>query len=244
MDRLLLNENLDLKLTPYRILATSTLAGAIQFIPSSPISNILGNTKYKGSVLGYLRYHNPASADTPSVLGVRKEAMDTYVKSVAGYCVITYLLGVGDRHLDNLLLAPDGHFFHIDFGYILGRDPKPMAPLMKLSREMVEGMGGSAAGNESQFNDFKQYCFTAYTTLRRSSSLILNLFALMQDANIPGLSIFEGEQSVRKVEERFKLDGTEEEALGFFAQLIEREMGAWGPVLIDKLHGFAQGWRA
>ena len=244
MDRLLLNENLDLKLTPYRILATSALAGAIQFIPSSPISTILGSAKYKNSVLGYLRYHNPASADTASVLGVRKEAMDTYVKSVAGYCVITYLLGVGDRHLDNLLLAPDGRFFHIDFGYILGHDPKPMAPLMKLSREMVEGMGGSAAGNESQFNDFKQYCYTAYTTLRRSSSLILNLFALMQDANIPDLSSFGGEESVRKVEERFKLDETEEEALAFFAQLIEREMGAWGAVLIDKFHGFTQGWKA
>lgn len=247
MDRLLLNENLDLKLTPYRILATGTLAGAIQFIPSSPISAILGNTKYKGSILGYLRHHNPAAAGTASILGVRKEAMDTYVKSVAGYCVITYLLGVGDRHLDNLLLAPDGHFFHIDFGYILGRDPKPMAPLMKLSREMIEGMGGNTGENkDSQYDVFKQYCFTAYTTLRRSSSLILNLFALMQDASIPGLRPPDGDGTgpVRKVEERFKLDMSEEEALGFLAQLIDREMGAWGPVLIDKLHGFAQGWRA
>ncbi|KAK5118434.1 hypothetical protein LTR62_002948 [Meristemomyces frigidus] len=248
MDRLLQKENLDLKLTPYRILATSTLAGAVQFIPSAAVSSILSSAKYRGGILGYLRHHNPPTPDSPSILGVRKEAMDTYVKSVAGYCVVTYLLGVGDRHLDNLLIAPDGHFFHIDFGYILGRDPKPMAPLMKLSREMVEGLGGSSPAspnNESQFEVFRQYCFTAYTTLRRSSSLILNLFALMQDAHIPGLSVFGGgEECVRKVEERFKLEGSEEEALVFFAGMIEREMGAWGPVLIDKLHGFAQGWRA
>lgn len=103
MDRLLRKENLDLKLSPYRILATSATAGAVQFVPS--LSLAAASTKYRGSILAYLKANNP---DAKEDLGVRKETMDTYVKSCAGYCVITYLLGVGDRHLDNLLLAPDG----------------------------------------------------------------------------------------------------------------------------------------
>lgn len=47
------------------------------------------------------------------------------------------------RHLDNLLLRDDGRLFHVDFGYILGRDPKPFPPPMKLCKEMVEAMGGA-----------------------------------------------------------------------------------------------------
>lgn len=103
MDRLLRKENLDLKLSPYRILATSANAGAVQFVGSMSLAGI--SAEYKGGVLAYLKANNPDNSET---LGVRKDTMDTYVKSCAGYCVVTYLLGVGDRHLDNLLLAPDG----------------------------------------------------------------------------------------------------------------------------------------
>lgn len=237
MDRLLRLENLDLKLSPYRILATSTTAGAMQFVPSTPLAAAVTKYKGQGSILSYLRANNP---DESAPLGVRKEAMDTYVKSCAGYCVITYLLGVGDRHLDNLLLAPDGHFFHADFGYILGRDPKPFAPLMKLDNLMIAGMGGPTSPN---FTAFKNYCFTAYTTLRKQSSLILNLFSLMRDANIPDIKI-ERDKAVWKVQERMCLDMTEEEAIRHFEGLIQDSLNAVMPLVIDRLHHLVQNWRA
>ncbi|KAL8815929.1 MAG: hypothetical protein Q9223_004987 [Gallowayella weberi] len=236
MDRLLRKENLDLKLTPYRILATSPTAGAVQFITS--ISLAAAWAKHKGSILAYLRTNNP---DATAEFGVRPAAMDTYVKSCAGYCVITYLLGVGDRHLDNLLLTPDGHFFHIDFGYILGRDPKPFAPAMKLCREMIEGMGGPSSKLFTK--TFKQYCHTAFTTLRKQSNLILNLFALMVDANIQDIRL-EPDKAVLKVRERFALGVSEEEAIRGFEAVVTESVGSVGAVVIDRIHDLMQGLRA
>lgn len=41
---------------------------------------------------------------------------------------------IGDRHLENLLIDDEGKIFHIDFGFILGRDPKPNPPPIKISK--------------------------------------------------------------------------------------------------------------
>ena len=241
MNNLLLKENLDLKLTPYSILATSPQAGAIQFVPTVAFSTI--SEKHRGSVLSYLRTTNP---DSSGPLGIRKETMDTYIKSCAGYCVITYILGVGDRHLDNLLLTPSGNFLHIDFGFILGRDPKPFAPLIKISKEMVDGLGGV---NSAQYAQFRSYCFTAYTTLRKSSSLVLNLFALMVQSSVGDLRMVEEQMggvggAVGKVRDRFHLDVSEEAARGLLDQVISDSVNAVFGVVIDKLHNFVQTWRA
>lgn len=235
MDQLLRNENIDLKLTPYRILATGPRDGALQFVPNETLANVL--SEYNGGILAYLQAHNP---DPSTPLGVTAKAMDTYVRSCAGYCVITYLLGVGDRHLDNLLICPDGHFFHADFGYILGHDPKPFPPMMKLPIQIVDGMGGA---NSENYTKFRSLCFTTFTTLRKSANLILNLFALMSHSTIPDIMSMSG-TGTAKVEEKFCLEMSEEEAIVYFQNLINDSVNAFLPMVIDRLHNLAQYWRA
>lgn len=100
MDRLLKRAALDLCLTPYSIIATSPDTGLVEFVDkATPISSIL--SQYNGSILNFLRDKAPRKGAN---YDVSPEAMDAYIRSCAGYCVITYILGVGDRHLGMLLL--------------------------------------------------------------------------------------------------------------------------------------------
>lgn len=233
MDKLLRSENLDLKLTPYRVLATSTRHGFVQFVDSLPVAEILAT---EGSIQNYFRKNHP-NENAP--FGISADIMENYIKSCAGYCVITYLLGVGDRHFDNLLLTSAGKLFHIDFGYILGRDPKPLPPPMKLSKEMVEAMGGV---NSEYYHEFRKLCYTAFLHLRRHANLILNLFSLMVDASVPDIAL-EPDKTVNKVQDKFRLDLGDEEAVHYFQNLLDVSVTAVMAVLVEQLHKFAQYWR-
>lgn len=233
MDKLLRRENLDLKLTPYRVLATSSKHGFLQFVESVTVAEALAT---EGSIQNFFRKHNPCEG---APYGIKPETMDTYIRSCAGYCVITYLLGVGDRHLDNLLLSRSGALFHIDFGYILGRDPKPLPPPMKLSKEMVEAMGGV---NSDHYHAFRKLTYTAFLHLRRHANLMLNLFSLMVDASVPDIAL-EPDKAVKKVQDKFRLDLGDEEAIHYLQNLLDMSVTAVMAVLVEQFHKFAQYWR-
>ncbi|OWR50514.1 phosphatidylinositol 3-kinase catalytic subunit type 3 isoform X1 [Danaus plexippus] len=233
MDKLLRRENLDLKLTPYKVLATSSKHGFLQFIESVTVAEALAT---EGSILNFFRKHNPCDNGP---YGIKPDTMDTYIRSCAGYCVITYLLGVGDRHLDNLLLTRSGALFHIDFGYILGRDPKPLPPPMKLSKEMVEAMGGV---HSDHYHTFRKLCYTAFLHLRRHANLMLNLFSLMVDASVPDIAL-EPDKAVKKVLDKLRLDLGDEEAVHYLQNLLDMSVTAVMAALVEQLHKFAQYWR-
>ena len=169
MDKVLKDVNLDMCLKPYNVIATSMKDGFVEFVQNS--STIYDRIKKKQSLGNYLKENLPNNPDI----------IDTFIKSCAGYCVITYLLGIGDRHLENLMVDNKGHLFHIDFGFILGKDPKPKPPPMILCKEMVEAMGGE---NSQGYNTFKTKCVEVFLQLRKHCKLIVNLFYLMINSSL------------------------------------------------------------
>lgn len=52
-------------------------------------------------------------------------------------------------------MLPEGNLFHIDFGFIFGRDPKPLPPPFRFTRHMAEAMGGE---DSEYYQRFKAYC--------------------------------------------------------------------------------------
>ncbi|KAJ3092312.1 Phosphatidylinositol (PI) 3-kinase [Quaeritorhiza haematococci] len=169
MDKLLRKENLDLKLTPYKVLATGTGHGMVQFVQSMSLAAILSENS--NSLLAFLqKYNSNKESASSNSYSIPASVMDTYVKSC-------------------------GNLFHVDFGFILGRDPKPFPPPMKLCKEMVEAMGGA---NSTHHQKFKSYCFISFNSLRKSANLILNLFSLMVNANVADIAI-EPDKAVLKV---------------------------------------------
>lgn len=160
-------ENIDLNLVDYNILPTGKDSGIVEIVDNAETLYFI-KEKLKSSVLNYILELNGSITI--------KDFKDRFIKSTAAYCVITYLLGVGDRHLDNIMITNDGRLFHIDFGYILGKDPVFSNSNIRITPEIVEVIGGI---NSEYYTVFKDTCTIIYNCLRRNIDIFMNMLLLL-----------------------------------------------------------------
>ncbi|CAK4258134.1 unnamed protein product [Aphanomyces euteiches] len=216
MDSICIDQGLLLHFTLYKVLATSVNEGMAEFVAQSfPMSQVLRDNNY--SLLAFLKRHQ---FDAAAPNNIKPQAMDIFIRSVAGYCVATYILGVGDRHLDNLMMKTTGHFFHIDFGFIFGKDPKPLPPPFRLTPEMVQAMGGLDGDG---FHQCIHYACECFNILRRHAHLLLAVLHLSKDAGIPDMQSHvsqEKDEAIRQVEKRLVLRASPTKAAHFMKQLM------------------------
>jgi len=176
-------------------------------------------------------------ADEPYL--IRRDVMDTYVKSCAGYSVIAYILGVGDRHLDNLLLHQSGAFFHCDYSFILGSDPKMYLPV-RVTDDMVYGMGGKESDNYARFLSLVG---AAFLSLRQPENvrLLLSMVRLMEFSRIPDISENQTtEKAVADLRERFRLDLSDQEAIAYIEDLVASSQSSKMWMAVDAMHSLGK----
>lgn len=145
-------EGLDLWLRPYGIVCVGDQAGLIEAVADAKsIDHIKKRAPYFTDMREYYEriYGGPYSRTF-------REAQRNFMRSLAGYCIVTYLLQVKDRHNANILIDKQGHLIHIDFGFMLGASPGSIsfesAPF-KLTKEYVDLLGGRQDGMWFEFRD-------------------------------------------------------------------------------------------
>jgi len=219
MDRIWKRAGLDLALTPYGCIATGDELGFIEIVLDSRTTADI--QKSAGGVAGafkqtplanWLKENNP----TPESYEL---AVDNFIRSCAGYCVATYVLGIGDRHNDNIMVNKNGLLFHIDFGHFLGNVKTFMmvkrerAPFI-LTPEFVYVMGGE---KDPRFKRFVDLACKGYNLLRRHATIFMNLFTMMLSTGIPELK---DESDIEYIRDAFSPGLNDFDAATFFTKLI------------------------
>lgn len=113
-------ENVPVWIYPYNILSTSKATGLIELIPDS---NSLDGLKKMPGWPGSLSLFFEQFFGRPGSSVDIATARQNYVKSMAGYSIVSYLLAIKDRHNGNIMMNSSGHIIHIDFGFVFGLAP-------------------------------------------------------------------------------------------------------------------------
>ncbi|KAI3375935.1 hypothetical protein L3Q82_016346, partial [Scortum barcoo] len=132
-------------------------------------------------------------------------AIDLFTRSCAGYCVATFILGIGDRHNSNIMVKENGQLFHIDFGHFLDHKKKKFGykrervPFV-LTQDflIVISKGVQESTKTKEFERFQEMCYKAYLAIRQHASLFINLFSLLLGCGMPELQSFDDIAYLRK----------------------------------------------
>uniref|UniRef100_A0A671VTP3 Phosphatidylinositol-4-phosphate 3-kinase catalytic subunit type 2 beta n=1 Tax=Sparus aurata TaxID=8175 RepID=A0A671VTP3_SPAAU len=240
MNKIWIQEGLDMRMVIFKCFSTGRGRGMVEMIPHADTlrkiqveHGVTGSFKDR-PLADWLQKHNPTDEQYD-------KAVENFIYSCAGCCVATYILGICDRHNDNIMLKTSGHMFHIDFGKFLGHAQmfgnikRDRAPFVFTSDMAYVINGGDKPS--SRFHDFVDLCCEAYNLIRKHTHLFLNLLGLMLSCGIPELSDLD---DLKYVYDALRPHESEADATMYFTRLIESSLGSVATKLNFFIHNLAQ----
>tara|TARA_B110000881_G_scaffold218904_1_gene239423 strand:+ start:1084 stop:2964 length:1881 start_codon:yes stop_codon:yes gene_type:complete len=224
MDNILKKANINLHIVDYRILPIARDFGIIEIVPASKTVHDIQNSNF--SIQNFIFEHN----SSVSIDDIR----DQYMRSCAAYCLIGYLLGIGDRHLENIMITKSGFIFHIDFEFILGHDPKFIRPEIRITPEMIDAMGGYKS---KYYIEFQNICKQAFLCLRRHVALFYTQLMLLAH-EYPALEDNFTEDFIKmQVMKRFMVGENHADAeLVFITKMAKSSSSSYKHQFVDYVH--------
>lgn len=174
----------------YRVLPTSEQSGLVETVTDTISIHSLKKDAYARKLNQpgvqyscydwFVREFGQPGCDT------FQAAQDCFMRSLAGYSLLCYVLNIKDRHNGNILVDRHGHLIHIDFGFMLANTPGSvgfeMAPF-KLTQEYVDILGGT---HSEKFVEFKRLLKDGLIALRTEMDRIITLVELVEkDSTLP-----------------------------------------------------------
>lgn len=234
---------LELWISPYRILATGRTTGVIECVRNAMSFDAL--KKRPGYGKGGLREHLHRMTEfTADPGGTFKSAQQNFVRSLAAYSLLSYIFQFKDRHNGNLLLDTAGHVIHIDFGFVFGIAPGgsfslEMSTPFKLTEEMLDVMGGLRS---PLFSEFVTLFCCGYLALQAHCETFLTLVEITsRDSTFKCFDGRDIDEIVAKLRERFSPDLSKEETVSFALDLIKQATTSYGTRQYDIYQYLSQG---
>ena len=224
-DKLWLDNNLDLKLITFLICPSDIYSGYIEYVNFSELYKIQNSSGIIGvldkeAIIKFLRGTNHKKEKNNIIYNndTYEQRVDNFIKSLAGYCVATCVLGITERSFRNLMIKNNGILLHINLGHLLGKfrykcGIKTERSLFLLTPEMA-----NVYISENKQEVFKKCCMKAFNILRHNANKIINVLIIMSSA---GLKDFYGIGDVNYIKKMLVLDKMNDEDAGnYFLEQI------------------------
>lgn len=214
----------NIHLNTYNVLPVNDTFGIIEILQDAVTLQEINKTM---SLTNWVVQNNL----TKTMMDIR----NNFISSCASNCILSFMMGVGDRNLGNILVSKDGSLSHIDFSYILGTDPKwEELTEMRITSGMVDLLGGTQS---QQFHILKQQCTSMFSNIKQYTYFWYALFRYLASAEPPIEPHYRRFDTIElHVEKRLMPEADDEVVSMTIMDIVEKNSGSRVAGWVDSMH--------